>query len=145
MHKVLIADSTAGVPYKWPHHTNELILDRKDAEAGEIMLTCIEPGEQCHRHAHADNEQIYYIISGRGQLRYSEPDADSDTVAELVPGQVVYIPCHTEHQTSCAGEETLVYLGVDVFPRGKPADEPTWAAHADALRRDTATVWKIEK
>ena len=24
MHKVLIAGSTAGVPYKWPYHTNDL-------------------------------------------------------------------------------------------------------------------------
>ena len=135
MNNVIIADSTAGARYEWPHHTNELLLDRKDSEGSEIFMTAIRPGESCPFHAHAENEQVYYMISGRGELRCRPAGESWETVAELRPGLVVYLPRRAEHAARCVGDETLVYLCVDVFPEGRPAHEPTWDAHVEAVKK----------
>jgi hypothetical protein len=51
----------------------------------------------------------------------------------LSPGEVVHVPRNTEHQIFCAGDEDFTYLCVDGFPLGKPADEPTWVDHYQAV------------
>jgi mannose-6-phosphate isomerase-like protein (cupin superfamily) len=137
MPKVVVAKYTSGKPYKWPHHTNSLLLDRKDSEGSEIFVTYIQPGEGCHRHSHLDNEQVYYVISGQGQIICKEPTEPAEKKTPLEAGDVVFIPRHTEHEVFCVGMQTLTYVCVDVFPHGKPADEPTWEIHAKALEKDT--------
>lgn len=126
-----------GQDYCWPTHTNSLLIDRKDTKGSEVFLTTIEPGRGTHCHSHKDNEQLYYVIKGEGLISYCSQDETTYKKAKIAPEQIVFIPIETKHQVLCNGKEPLVYLTVDVFPNGKPADELTWEAHAKKLAIET--------
>lgn len=130
---MIVKDIKKGKDYRWSTHTNFLLIDRKDTEGSEVFLTIIEPKKFTPRHTHNDNEQLYYVIEGEGLLTSRSPCEMTDKKVKIIAGQVVFIPLQTEHQVACIGGKPLVYLTVDVFPKGKPADELTWEAHAKKL------------
>ena len=130
---MIVKDVKEGKDYRWSTHTNSLLIDRKDTEGSEVFLTTIEPKKFAPRHIHNDNEQLYYVIEGEGLITYRLFHEASDKEVKIKSGQVVFIPLKTEHQIVCLGEKPLIYLTVDVFPKGKPTDEPTWDAHAKKL------------
>lgn len=130
---MIVKDINQGKDYRWSTHTNSLLIDRKDTEGSEVFLTTIEPKKFAPRHIHDDNEQLYYVIKGEGLVTYRLPSETADKEVKIKAGQVVFIPLQTEHQITCVGEKPLIYLTIDVFPKGKPADEPTWEAHAKKL------------
>ncbi|MHB9109869.1 MAG: cupin domain-containing protein [Armatimonadota bacterium] len=129
MRKIHITD---GKRYTFATHINDMLLPREEAEVMEAFRVVIEPGKYTHQHAHADTEQLYYVISGAGRADLVHPDGARKAFA-LLPGDVVHVPRGAEHQIFCAGDEDLVYLCVDGFPLGKPADEPTWDDHYAAV------------
>lgn len=124
--RVIVAKDSEGVEYKWPNYSSSLILEHKNTEGSEIYFTHIPPGELCPRHEHQVNEQVYYVISGRGEFTYHSPADTEDKVAQIEPGDVVFSPRNTEHEVRCVGNEALVYLCVDVFPEGKVITGFTW-------------------
>lgn len=130
---MIIKDIKQGKDYRWSTHTNSLLIDRKDTEGSEVFLTTIEPKKFAPRHIHNDNEQLYYVIKGEGSITYRLLYETADKEVKIKAGQVIFIPLKTEHQIACLGEKPLIYLTIDVFPKGKPADEPTWDAHARKL------------
>ena len=130
---MIVKDSNEGKDYRWSTHTNSLLIDRRDTEGSEVFLTTIEPKKLAPRHVHDDNEQLYYVIKGEGLVTYRLPSETADQEVKIKAGQVVFIPLETDHQITCVGEKPLIYLTIDVFPKGKPTDEPTWEAHAKKL------------
>jgi len=130
---MIVKDINEGKDYRWSTHTNSLLIDRKDTEGSEVFLTTIEPKKFAPRHIHNDNEQLYYVIEGEGLITYRLSCETSDKEVKIKAGQVVFIPLETEHKIVCSGEKPLIYLTIDVFPKGKPTDEPTWDAHAKKL------------
>lgn len=112
--------------YRFPTHTNLLVMDRADATASESFITVMEPGEAPPLHVHHDTEQVFFVLSGQGRLITG---ADEQDQGPIVPGDLVRIPPGTWHKVPCVGDEPLRYLVVDVFPGGRPAAEPTWEAH----------------
>ena len=134
---MIVKNVFAGKDFCWPTHTNSLLIDRKDTEGTEAFLTTIQPEGATHRHSHEDNEQLYYVISGRGVITCRLEGEDSDKETELKKEDAVFIPVKAEHKVACAGKSPLVYLTVDVFPRGKPEGEPTWESHASKLVVET--------
>jgi len=130
---MIIKDINKGKDYRWSTHTNSLLIDRKDTEGSEVFLTTIEPKKFAPRHIHDDNEQLYYVIEGEGLITYQLLNETTDRQVKIKADQVVFIPLQTEHQIICLGEKPLIYLTIDVFPKGKPSDEPTWEAHAKKL------------
>jgi mannose-6-phosphate isomerase-like protein (cupin superfamily) len=112
--------------YRFPTHTNLLVMDRADATASESFITVMEPGEAPPLHVHHDTEQVFFVLSGQGRLITGEDEQDQ---GPIVPGDLVRIPPGTWHKVPCVGDEALRYLVVDVFPGGRPAAEPTWEAH----------------
>lgn len=128
---MIVRNVYAGKEYRWRQgYTSSLLIDRKDAEASEVLLTTIEPENLTHRHVHRENEQLYFVIRGEGLIIFRSEGETVDKEARIKSGDVVSIPVNTEHQVCSKGEEPLVYLTIDVFPKGKPKDEPTWDAHA---------------
>jgi quercetin dioxygenase-like cupin family protein len=111
--------------YRFPTHTNELIMDRSEAAASEVFITVLEPGEAPPLHKHDDTEQVFFILSGRGRLEISQ-ELEAHPV---IPGDVVRIPPSTFHRIYCVGDEPLRYLAIDCFPSGRPEAEPTWDSH----------------
>lgn len=114
------------VRYRFPTHTNLLVMDRAEATASESFITVMEPGEAPPLHVHHDTEQVFFVLSGRGRLIVGADEADQGPIG---PGDLVRIPPGTWHKVPCVGDEPLRYLVVDVFPGGRPSAEPTWESH----------------
>lgn len=112
--------------YRFPTHTNLLVMDRAEATSSESFISVMEPGEAPPLHQHDDTEQVFYVLSGSGRL---ETGAEADDQGLLVPGDLVRIPPSTPHRVHCVGDEPLRYLVVDCFPGGRPENEPTWESH----------------
>ena len=112
--------------YRFPTHTNLLVMDRAEATASESFITVMEPGEAPPLHVHHDTEQVFFVLSGEGRLITG---ADEQDQGPIVPGDLVRIPPGTWHKVPCVGDEPLRYLVVDVFPGGRPSAEPTWESH----------------
>lgn len=117
------------VHYRFPTHTNDLVMDRSEATCSEVFVVVLEPGEAPPRHKHDDTEQIFYVLEGVGRLEAGDP-ATSHAVK---PGDVVRIPVGTWHRIFCEGEKPLRYLAIDCFPGGRPAAEPTWDSHVHVM------------
>jgi mannose-6-phosphate isomerase-like protein (cupin superfamily) len=125
--------------YRFPTHTNNLVLDRAEAETSEVFVVVLEPGEAPPFHKHNDTEQIFYILEGRGFLRV----AAKKKLLSVRPGDVVRIPPLMFHSIRCSGKHPLTYLAIDCFIRGRPKAEPTWDSHARVLCKQNG--WKYEQ
>lgn len=82
-----------------------------DARPGSLgaNLTRVKPGmAACPFHYHMREDEIFYVISGTGVLRYGEE------LFPLRPGDCVSCPAgtRTAHQIANTGDEDLVYLAV---------------------------------
>ena len=83
------------------------------AEPGSCRLgmniTRLRKGHSaCPFHYHLREDEVFYVLSGRGVLRYG------DTLRELRPGDSIYCPAGSlvAHQIANPYDEDLVYLGV---------------------------------
>jgi quercetin dioxygenase-like cupin family protein len=115
------------VRYRFPTHVNDLVMDRADAEASEVFVVVLDPGEGPPLHVHDDTEQIFYVLEGAGELQVGRRSQ------AVNPGDVVRIPRHTPHRIQCLGTGPMRYLSVDCFVGGRPAGEPTWESHVRAV------------
>lgn len=118
------------VRYRFPTHTNDLIMDRADGAASEAFFVVLEPGESPPRHTHYDAEQVFFILEGQGELSVGD---DAGARHPLRPGDFVRTPPGVPHQVSCVGDARFVYLSVDCFVAGPPAEEPTWDSHVRVM------------
>ena len=74
-----------------------------------MNLSRVPPGRSgCPFHAHAREDEIFYVLSGRGIFRYG------DSVREIGAGDCIACPAGTgtAHQIANPFDEDLVYLGV---------------------------------
>lgn len=124
--------------YRFPTHTNDLVMDRSEATCSEVFVVVLEPGEAPPRHQHDDTEQVFYILSGAGRLEIGTPPTNH----AVNVGDVVRIPVSTPHRIFCEGTQPLRYLAIDCFPGGRPKDEPTWDSHARVMCRNNG--WDYE-
>jgi mannose-6-phosphate isomerase-like protein (cupin superfamily) len=132
------------VPYRFPTHTNNLVMDRAESEACEVFVGVVEPGGLPPLHVHHDTEQVFYILRGEGQIQVGgEEGGQAARHFPVKPGDVVRFPRHTWHRIQSAGQEPVGYLSVDCFVGGRPADKPTWDSHVRALCQ--ANGWDYEK
>src|SRR6266567_7404610 len=116
-----IFNTAKTIRYRFPTHTNELVMDRSDAEASEVFMVVLEPGEAPPLHSHDDTEQVFYVVSGTGMLQIGTDPGRSFPVAT---GDLVRIPRNTLHKIRCEGSDRMVYLSVDCFVGGRPKAEP---------------------
>jgi mannose-6-phosphate isomerase-like protein (cupin superfamily) len=64
----------------------------------------LEPGQATQRHYHAETEEIYYLVEGRGEL---EVEGER---RELVAGDAALIPSGAWHQIRATAEGRLRFL-----------------------------------
>ena len=55
-----VFDPRQVIRYRYPTHTNDLIMDREQATAAEAFFVVLEPGEAPPVHVHDDAEQVFY-------------------------------------------------------------------------------------
>lgn len=125
-----VYDSREVVRYRFPTHTNDLIMDRRDASASEAFFVILEPGESPPIHVHEDAEQVFFILEGRGELGVG-PDASERYPLKV--GDFVRTPPGVAHSVSCSGSSRLVYLSIDCFTAGPNPAEPTWDSHVHQM------------
>src|SRR5579863_6788331 len=101
--------------YRFPTHTNDLVMDRADSQTSEVFVVVLEKGEAPPLHKHDDTEQVFYILEGEGVLRIG-PDQQEHPVK---PADVVRIPPTVLHSIRCTGEKPLRYLAIDCFVAGR--------------------------
>jgi len=134
----IVFDTQQVVRYRFPTHTNDLILDRKDSEVAEAFLVRVEPSETVPIHVHNEAEQLFYVLQGEGELSIGE------NLSERFPlrvGDFARTPRGVPHSVRCVGDATLVYLSIDCFSRPHP-DEPTWDSHVRVMCADHG--WSID-
>ena len=128
-----VFDTRKVIRYRFPTHTNDLIMDRRDGAASEAFYVILEPGEAPPIHVHSDAEQVFFIIEGEGMMAVGRDQQES---VELRPGDFVRTPPGTYHAVRCTGDARLAYLSIDCFTAGPPANEPTWDSHVRAMCAD---------
>lgn len=128
-----VFDSSEVIRYRYPTHTNDLIMDRAQASASEAFFVILEPGEAPPIHVHADAEQVFFILEGEGEMGVG-PDA-----AETHPlkvGDFVRTPPGVPHSVRGLGDSRFVYLSIDCFVAGPDPAEPTWDSHVRQMCAD---------
>jgi quercetin dioxygenase-like cupin family protein len=124
-----VFDTSDVIRYRFPTHTNDLILDRADSEVAEAFLVRVEPGEGVPVHSHDNGEQLFYILEGEGEMAVG---ADSTDRYDLHASNFVRTPRGVPHSVKCVGDKTLVYLSIDCFTDAH-ADESTWDSHVRVM------------
>lgn len=117
------------VRYRFPTHTNDLVMDRSEADTSEVFIVVLDSGEAAPLQVHHDTEQVLLRVGRDLVLRIGE-------VPEYYPvraGDLVRISPHTPHTMRSTGAHPLRYLAVDAFVGGKPKDEPTWDRHVRVM------------
>lgn len=127
------------IHYRFPTHTNDLVMDRSNATTSEVFIVVLEPGEAPPRHKHDDTEQIFYVLEGAGRLEVGTPPSEH----RVAPGDVVRIPVGEWHRIFCEGNQPLRYLAIDCFPGGRPKDEPTWDSHVQVMCKNNG--WNYQE
>ncbi len=117
--------------YRFPTHTNDLLMDRRDAATSEAFFVILEAGEAPPFHVHPDAEQVFFVLGGSAEMTVREPSGS--TTVELAPGDFVRTPPGLYHAVRNTGQERFTYLSIDCFTGGPTAEEPTWDAHVRAM------------
>ena len=74
-----------------------------------VNLTRLPPGRAlCPFHHHAHEDEVFYVVSGRGVLRYG------DALYDIGPGHCISCPAGTgvAHQIANPYDEDLLYLAI---------------------------------
>ncbi|HEX6362954.1 MAG TPA: cupin domain-containing protein [Albitalea sp.] len=112
-----------------------------DALPGRLgmNLTRVPPGRTaCPFHAHAREDEIFYVLSGRGVLRYGE------ALHELRAGHCIACPAGTgmAHQiANTSDDEDLVYLCIGP---NDPHEVCTYPDSGKVLVRALKTVGRLQ-
>jgi mannose-6-phosphate isomerase-like protein (cupin superfamily) len=70
----------------------------------------LEPGAAVGEHVHSRTEEIYFIIRGRGMMKYNGEHF------EVGPGDLIMTPLHGKHAIETIGDETLEFFVVEALP-----------------------------
>lgn len=96
------------------HHFYRVLTPSMRPRGGSlgVCINRVPPGKTaCPFHAHQREDEVFYVLSGRGVLRYGE------ALYDVSAGDCVSCPAGTgvAHQLANTGEEDLVYLAIGPF------------------------------
>ncbi|MDI6825554.1 MAG: cupin domain-containing protein [Bacillota bacterium] len=102
MEAVVHADHVEGV-YRIPPRVSKLLISEKSVGARNLSLGMNETavGSRIPEHAHPEQEEAMFIISGRGMFRISGKEY------EVGPGTALFAPPGVPHELVNTGEEPL--------------------------------------
>jgi quercetin dioxygenase-like cupin family protein len=106
----VVDTSTLGIE-EYPYAVYRRVFD---TDRMAMSLVSVRPGAAVPMHAHHDEEQVYYVLAGRGTVTVG------DRHQRVGPGHAVHIPLDTQHGVSNdSAADPLDYLYVVTFV--KPA------------------------
>lgn len=91
---------------------SRLLLAPGQFGSRQLAVTCVQAnaGSRQPLHSHPDSEQVYVIVSGRGEMTVDE---ETQGVAAVT---LVFIPPGAEHAIYNPGPEELVYVSAAAPP-----------------------------
>ena len=100
-----------------------LLLTRGQFGSENLSITWVEGGPDSEQpvHAHAENEQVYVIVRGRGLMKVGDEEQ------EVAAGTLVFVPPQTGHAIRNVGTEPLVYVSATAPPFEASALDPVFA------------------
>ena len=96
----------------------------------QVVVMDIKPGEDIGKEVHPDNDQVLYLVSGKGTVYLDGVES------EFNPGDAVLVPAGTEHDFTTVGDESM-----KIITTYSPPHHPAGTVHktkADALAADAA-------
>jgi mannose-6-phosphate isomerase-like protein (cupin superfamily) len=81
---------------------------------GSMAHFRLEPGQTSIAVAHRSVEELWYVVSGRGEMWRKQ--AEREEVTHLAPGSCVSIPSGTAFQFRCSGDEPFSSVAVTMPP-----------------------------
>ena len=69
-----------------------------------VAYAMLQEGKAYEAHAHGDHEEVYYVISGQGQMTVN------GETREIRDGDAVFIPAGDTHSIANTGKDFLVFL-----------------------------------
>lgn len=67
----------------------------------QIVVMDVKPGEDIGKEVHPDNDQVLYLVSGKGTVYLDGVES------EFNPGDCVLVPAGTEHNFTTVGDESM--------------------------------------
>ncbi|AOJ05595.1 MULTISPECIES: cupin domain-containing protein [Burkholderia] len=112
-----------------------------DASAGRlgVNLSRVPPGRtSCPFHTHAREDEVFFIVSGRGVLRYG------DALREVGPGDCISCPANSGvgHQLANPFDKDLIYLGIGM---NDPHEVCTYPDSGKVMVRSLQSVGRLTK
>lgn len=71
-----------------------------------VARAMLQPGMAYEAHAHADHEEVYYVMSGHGTMTID------DEVQTIRDGDAIYIAPGATHSIANTGDDFLIFLAV---------------------------------
>jgi mannose-6-phosphate isomerase-like protein (cupin superfamily) len=106
-----------------------VLIDRTETELTEVALNTWRAGLVGPPHSHDQKEQVFYIISGSGNIIV---DNENFSVKQ---DDLVYIPLGIEHQTIASDQEALHYILFNVFCNPEKEGHGTFAEHIEKVKK----------
>ncbi|MCW7540060.1 cupin domain-containing protein [Aquabacterium sp. A7-Y] len=141
---VVHVDSVEEVPHLKGEHwggTYKPLTPALDAHPGRIgaNLSRVPPGRSaCPFHAHAREDEMFFVLSGRGVFRHG------DQLQEIRPGDCISCPAGTgvAHQLANPFDEDLVYLAIGL---NDPHEVCVYPDSGKVLVRSIKTVGRLTR
>lgn len=114
------------------------LLDARKGALGMNISRLSKGQTGCPFHAHLREDEIFYVLSGRGVLRYGE------TLYDIGPGDAISCPAGTmvAHQLANPYDEDLVYLAIGP---NDPHEVCVYPDNGKVLVRGVRTVGFLQK
>lgn len=107
-HPEWIIDPEKAAMWEAPNGSRRVsyLVDAETCGATDISagLFYLHPGHETVADIHPDSEEIYYVVSGRGELTMD------GEMYEVARGMVIYIPAGVTHQSFNTGDGDLCYF-----------------------------------
>jgi len=116
---IVYADQVAGWVNPPPHERTLKVLlspDRQPITQGLGMgMVILPPGRTSSSHSHDAEQEVWYVVSGRGRVRIGDEEA------EIRPDTVVVAPAGIPHQLISEGDEDLkaIWMFAPAGPEAK--------------------------
>ncbi|WP_457031367.1 cupin domain-containing protein [Kitasatospora sp. P5_F3] len=103
-----------------------------------IEISTLPPGAECGVHHHSRTEELYFVVSGQGELLL---DGELHPVG---PGTLITNPVGTRHRLNNPGSEDLDWIVIEVISPPVAATLTGDPSHSGRHLMSTATVIDLE-
>ena len=93
--------------------SEDILVGPELTESSVAAAVRMKKGFETETHAHNHEEQIFIVLSGKGELTIE------DETKEIEGGMAVYIPRRAQHRILAVSDE-LVYIYISIWPGKKP-------------------------